>query len=95
MNIGKIVCVSMLIRCLLTFDNIGRVAGSNLTLHWKFIGNEMLEVKMEWRQPTFAVLLLGNSMTRNDMWLCSWEPNSTGWVVIDRWYVATYEGLRL
>jgi hypothetical protein len=54
-----------------------------------------LEVKMEWRQPTFAVLLLGNSMTRNDMWLCSWEPNSTGWVVIDRWYVATYEGLRL
>lgn len=66
------------------FENVGRVANSNLTLKWKFV-DDYIEVKMEWQQPTFVGIMLGDTMINNDLWLCSLEPNSTEWAVLDRW----------
>lgn len=68
------------------FDNVGRVPDTPLTVHWKFLPGDYLEVKLEWRQPTFLVLLLGDTMTNRDLWLCSLEANMTEWTVMDRWY---------
>jgi hypothetical protein len=74
----------LLLTTALGFNNVGRVANSSLTLKWKFV-DDSLEVAIEWLQPTFIGLMLGDTMINNDLWLCSLEPNSTEWAVMDRW----------
>jgi len=62
MSFKKVLILFALLNVLLGFDNIGRVPNTNLTLHWKFLPDSYLELRLEWRQPTFLVLLLGADM---------------------------------
>ena len=87
MSFKKVLILFALLNVLLGFDNIGRVPNTNLTLHWKFLPDSYLELRLEWRQPTFLVLHLGADMFNKDLWLCSKEAGMTDWTVMDRWYL--------
>lgn len=80
-----LVVVLLLVSAHLAYDNVGRVLNSNLTLHWSFVPGGLIDVKLEYKQPSFVPLLLGNSMTTNDLWVCSLETNATEWTLYDRW----------
>lgn len=82
----------LLLTTALAYQNVGRVANSNLTLKWKFADDGYIEMAIEWLQPTFIGLMLGDTMINNDLWLCSLEPNMTEWGVLDRWYAISEIG---
>jgi hypothetical protein len=37
-------------------------------------------------QPKFIALVLGDTTTNSDMWLCSLGKNMENWTVSDQWY---------
>ena len=63
----------------------GTVAGGKLAIHWSFPDNQHIDVTFEWHQPTYFALMLGDTMSNSDMWLCSLEKGMKNWTVSDQW----------
>jgi len=66
-------------------NSSGTVAGTNLTLLWSFPDSQYIDLTIEWKQPTYFTLMLGDTMVKSDLWVCSLENGTEKWTVTDRW----------
>lgn len=68
----------------LSLRSSGRVPNTNLELGWEF-DKDYIQVEIISKSLNFVPLLMGSSMTKSDLWVCSKEDDEKSWSVKDRW----------